>query len=174
MNRVAVFPGSFDPLTNGHLDLVRRGARLFDRLVVAVAINQRKQCLFTREERVAMIREVVSGLPNVEVDAFEGLLVDYAHSKGAHAILRGLRVVSDFEFEFQMACMNRHLAPELETLLVIPGDGHHYVSSGIAKEVAAFGGDITGLVPASVRDHLLRRVGQLPKVPEPVTGGPRS
>ncbi len=164
MTRCAVFPGSFDPLTNGHLDLIERGARLFDRLVVAVAINQRKVCMFTLEERVGIIREVVAGLDNVEVDAFEGLLVEYARRKEAQAILRGLRVVSDFEFEFQMACMNRHLAPEMETLLVIPGDGHHYVSSGIVKEVAAFGGDITGLVPPTVRDHLLRRVGRLPEL----------
>ncbi len=158
MTRIAVFPGSFDPLTNGHLDLVRRGAHLFDRLVVAVAINQRKQCLFSREERVEMIKECVVDLgERVEVDAFEGLLVTYAKSKGASAILRGLRVVSDFEFEFQMASMNRHLAPEIETLLVIPGEGHHYVSSGIVKEVAAFGGKLDGLVPPQVLPHMRQR-----------------
>lgn len=161
MRRVAVFPGSFDPLTTGHLDLIERGCRIFDRLIVAVAVNPRKSCLFTPEERMEMIREVVTHLGDVvEVDAFDGLLVAYARRKGACAILRGLRVVSDFEFEFQMASMNRHLAPEMETLLVIPGEGNHYVSSGIVKEVAAFGGDVAGLVPPSVHRHLLHRLGQ--------------
>ena len=161
MPQIAVFPGSFDPLTNGHLDIIERSSRLFERLVVAVAINPRKASLFSREERVEMITESVSHLGDrVEVDAFEGLLVDYARSKGACAILRGLRVVSDFEFEFQMASMNRHLAPEIETLLVIPGEGHHYVSSGIVKEVAAFGGEVRGLIPPPVKARLLERLGR--------------
>ncbi|MBM4319891.1 MAG: pantetheine-phosphate adenylyltransferase [Deltaproteobacteria bacterium] len=161
MRRTAVFPGSFDPLTTGHLDLIERGCRIFERLIVAVAVNPRKQCLFTTGERMAMIGEAAAHLGDaVEVDFFDGLLVNYARSKGACAILRGLRVVSDFEYEFQMASMNRHLAPEIETLLVIPGEGNHYVSSGIVKEVAAFGGDVTGLVPPTVHSHLLRRVGR--------------
>ncbi|MDY0058873.1 MAG: pantetheine-phosphate adenylyltransferase [Myxococcota bacterium] len=163
MSRIAVFPGSFDPLTTGHLDLIDRGCRLFDRLIVAVAVNPRKSSLFSTEERLAMIREaVVHQGDRVEADAFDGLLVQYARTKGACAILRGLRVVSDFEFEFQMASMNRRLAPELETLLVIPSENNHYISSSMVKEVAAFGGEIDGLVPACVKRLLLERIGRSP------------
>ncbi len=159
IRRIAVFPGSFDPPTYGHIDLIERGARLFDLLIAVVAVNPRKPGLFTLDERVGMLREAVAHLGDrVEVDSFEGLLVDYARLKGASAILRGLRVVSDFEFEFQMASMNRHLAPEIETLLVIPGEGHHYVSSGLVKEVAAFGGAVDGLVPPQIERRLRRKL----------------
>jgi len=153
-NVVAIYPGSFDPLTNGHVDIIRRGARLFDRIVVAVLINLEKAPLFTVPERVEIAREAFPGQPNVEVDTFDGLLVDYARKRGAGVIVKGLRAVSDFEFEMQMALMNRKLNPEVETVFMMPTQPYTYVSSRLVKEVVALGGSVHGLVPESVEKRL--------------------
>jgi len=152
--RIAVFPGSFDPLTNGHVDIILRGARLFDRIIVAILSNAEKQPLFTSEERVAMAIDVFRQYPNVEVESFDGLLVDYAELKGASVIVRGLRAVSDFEFELQMALMNRRLGPDIETVFMMPAEQYTYVSSRLIKEVFALGGPVTGLVPEVVEARL--------------------
>jgi pantetheine-phosphate adenylyltransferase len=151
---VAIYPGSFDPLTNGHVDIIRRGARLFDRIVVAVLINLEKAPLFTVPERVEIAREAFAGQPNVEVDTFDGLLVDYARKRGAGVIVKGLRAVSDFEFEMQMALMNRKLNPEVETVFMMPTQPYTYVSSRLVKEVVVLGGSVHGLVPESVEKRL--------------------
>lgn len=153
-NVVAVYPGSFDPLTNGHVDIIRRGARLFDRIVIAVLINLEKAPLFTVPERVEIAREAFSGHTNVEVDTFDGLLVDYARKRHAGVIVKGLRAVSDFEFEMQMALMNRKLNPEVETVFMMPTEPYTYVSSRLVKEVVALGGSVHGLVPESVEKRL--------------------
>jgi pantetheine-phosphate adenylyltransferase len=155
--RIAICPGSFDPMTMGHVDIIDRAARLFDRVVVAVAINQDKQALFSLDERVAIAREVFRLQPMVEVDTFEGLLVDYAQRRQASVIIRGLRAVSDFEYEFQMALMNRHLAPSIETTFLMPAEQYTYISSRLIKEVFALGGSIEGLVPPIVEDRLRSR-----------------
>lgn len=155
--RIAIYPGSFDPLTNGHVDIILRGAHLFDRIVIAILVNPEKRPLFTPEERVEIVREVFAGQPNVEVDTFNGLLVDYAQRREATVIVRGLRAVSDFEFEMQMALMNRHLSPKLETVFMMPGEAYTYVSSRLVKEVFALGGSIAGLVPPVVEQRLLAR-----------------
>ncbi len=152
--RLAVYPGSFDPLTNGHVDIIKRGGRLFDRIVVAILLNLEKAPLFTAEERVAAAREVFKDQPNVEVDTFGGLLVDYARQREASAIVRGLRAISDFEYELQMALMNRHLNSEIETVFMMPAEPYTYVSSRLVKEVFALGGSIDGLVPAVVETQL--------------------
>jgi pantetheine-phosphate adenylyltransferase len=159
--RVAIYPGSFDPLTNGHVDIIHRGARLFDRIVVALLRNIDKQPLFTIDERMAMTREVFADLGNVEVDAFGGLLVDYARRKQASAIVRGLRAVSDFEYEMQMALMNRRLDEALETVFMMPAESYSYVSSRLVKEVFALGGDVSGLVPAIVERRLREKARAL-------------
>ncbi len=158
--RVAVFPGSFDPLTNGHVDIILRGARLFDRIVVAILRNAEKSPLFTPEERVDTVRDVFQDNPNVEVESFEGLLVDYAGQKQASVIVRGLRAVSDFEFELQMALMNRRLGPAIETVFMMPAEQYTYVSSRLIKEVFALGGPITGLVPEVVEVRLREKRAQ--------------
>jgi pantetheine-phosphate adenylyltransferase len=155
--QVALFPGSFDPLTNGHVDIITRGARLFERIVVAVLVNPEKSPLFTVPERIEIAREVFAAWPNVEVDAFGGLLVDYARAKGASAVVRGLRAISDFEYEMQMALMNRRLSPDLETVFMMPAETYTYVSSRLVKEVFALGGDISGLVPGQVEARLRAR-----------------
>jgi pantetheine-phosphate adenylyltransferase len=160
MARIAVYPGSFDPLTNGHLDIIHRSCALFDKLIVAVAHNQRKQPLFTLEERIAMVRSV-SDPAKVEVDTIDGLLVDYAHSKGACAVIRGLRAVADFEYEFQMTLMNRRLAPDIETIFLMTREDHSFVSSSLVKEIASFGGPIDAFVPASVAARLRARIAEL-------------
>ena len=152
--RLAIFPGSFDPLTNGHVDIVLRSAHLFERVVVAVLINRDKKALFTPDERVTIIREVFGEYPNVEVDNFGGLLVDYARRRRASAIVRGIRAVSDFELEFQMALMNRHLEPTLETVFMMPAEQYTYLSSRLIKEVFGLGGDVRGLVPPAVERWL--------------------
>jgi pantetheine-phosphate adenylyltransferase len=154
---LAIYPGSFDPLTNGHVDIIQRGSRLFDRIVVAILLNVEKSPLFTVEERVEIAREVFAGNPNVEVDTFDGLLVDYARRKGAGVIVRGLRAISDFEYEMQMALMNRNLNPEVETVFMMPAETYTYVSSRLVKEVAALGGSVTNLVPRTVDDRLRRK-----------------
>jgi len=151
---LAIYPGSFDPLTNGHVDIIQRGSRLFDRIVVAILLNVEKAPLFTVAERVDIAREVFAGYPNVEVDTFDGLLVEYARRRGAGVIVRGLRAISDFEFELQMALMNRHLNPEVETVFMMPAETYTYVSSRLVKEVVALGGSVTNLVPRLVEDRL--------------------
>jgi pantetheine-phosphate adenylyltransferase len=148
--RLAIFPGSFDPLTNGHVDIILRSAHLFERIVVAVLVNPEKQPLFTSDERVTIIGEVFKEYPNIEVDTFSGLLVEYARNRRASAIVRGLRAVSDFEYEFQMALMNRHLEPTLETVFMMPAEQYTYLSSRLIKEVFSLGGEVRGLVPPSV------------------------
>ena len=150
MARLAIYPGSFDPLTNGHVAIIQRGLNLFDRLIVSVANNPQKRPLFTVAERMAFITEAVHGDPRVEVDSFDGLLVEYARRRGVHTVLRGLRAVSDFDYEFQLANMNRKLLPEFESVFVMTGEDYFYVSSRLVREVATFGGDVTGLVPAHV------------------------
>jgi pantetheine-phosphate adenylyltransferase len=155
--RLAIFPGSFDPLTNGHVDIILRCAHLFERVVVAVLVNAEKQALFSSDERVGMIREVFREYPNVEADTFGGLLVAYARQRRASAIVRGLRAVSDFEYEFQMALMNRHLEPSLETVFMMPAEQYTYLSSRLIKEVFQLGGDVRGLVPAIVEQRMRRK-----------------
>jgi pantetheine-phosphate adenylyltransferase len=162
MTRVAVFPGSFDPMTNAHLDVARRAAELFDRLVVGVLNNPKKQALFDIEERVALIRAAVASLgEHVSVEAFDGLTVDFAREHGATFIVRGLRAVSDFEAELQMAHTNRKLAPEVDTTFLMSALEYGYLSSSLTKEVALFGGDVAGMVPepvgAALRDRFARR-----------------
>ena len=152
---IAIYPGSFDPLTNGHVDIIQRGSRFFDRIVVAVLINQEKSPLFTVAERVEIARGVFRNWANVEVDTFDGLLVEYARRRDASVIVRGLRAVSDFEYEMQMALMNRRLSPEVETVFMMPAEPYTYVSSRLVKEVVALGGSVHGLVPDSV-EALLR------------------
>ena len=151
---VAIYPGSFDPLTNGHVDIIQRGSRFFDRIVIAVLLNLEKAPLFTVPERVSIAREVFREWPNVEVDTFDGLLVDYARRKGASVIVRGLRAVSDFEYEMQMALMNRRLNQEVETVFMMPAEPYTYVSSRLVKEVVALGGTVHGLVPEVVEARL--------------------
>ena len=151
---VAIYPGSFDPLTNGHVDIIQRGSRFFDRIVIAVLVNMEKTPLFTVPERVEITREVFRDWPNVEVDTFDGLLVEYAQRRRASVIVRGLRAVSDFEFEMQMALMNRRLSPEVETIFMMPAEPYTYVSSRLVKEVVALGGSVHGLVPEIVERRL--------------------
>ena len=152
--RTAVYPGTFDPFTNGHLDVVQRAARLFDRVIVAVAMNAGKHPLFTLEERRAMVGQSIKSIPNVEADAFDGLLVDYVHQHSAQAVLRGLRAISDFEFEFQMALMNRKLNEEFETIFMMPKDTYTFLSSRIVKEIARLGGNVSQFVPPHVQSAL--------------------
>jgi pantetheine-phosphate adenylyltransferase len=149
--RTAIYPGSFDPITNGHLDLVQRAARLFDRVIVAVALSEGKNPLFTMQERLAMVRASLPPFPKVETDCFDGLLVDYAEKQGAQVIIRGLRAVSDFEFEFQLALMNRKLNEEVETIFMMPKASYTFLSSRIVKEIARLGGDVSCFVPDPVR-----------------------
>ena len=153
-DKIAIYPGSFDPLTNGHVDIIQRGSRFFDRIVIALLLNLEKAPLFTVPERVGIAREVFRDWSNVEVDTFDGLLVDYARSQKASVIVRGLRAVSDFEFEMQMALMNRRLAPDVETVFMMPAEPYTYVSSRLVKEVVALGGSVHGLVPEIVEERL--------------------
>ena len=156
-SRRAIYPGSFDPVTDGHVDVARRAARLFDHVIVAVYEGQEKPgALFTTDERIALARAVVASLPesNIRVDSFSGLTVDYARSQDAGVIVRGLRAVSDFEYEFKLAHMNDHLAPDIEVVCLMTASGHSFISSSLIREVAALGGDIDGLVPPVVGDAL--------------------
>ncbi len=157
--RIAVYPGSFDPITNGHVDIIERGLRLFDKVVVGVLVNEAKAPLFPAEERVAIVREVFAAEPRVTVAVFSGLLVEFARSHGACALVRGLRAVSDFEYEFQMALMNRRLAPEIETAFLMADEHLVYTSSRLIKEVAALGGNVEGLVPPVVIERLAVKLG---------------
>jgi pantetheine-phosphate adenylyltransferase len=156
---IAIYPGTFDPPTNGHLDLIQRGAHIFDELVVAILRNSEKTPLFTVEERQEMLIECTSQWRNVRVESFEGLLVDYARSLGAKAVLRGIRAVSDYEYELQMAWMNRKLDSSLETVFMIPAGAYSYLSSRLVREIAALGGTLGDLVPASVESRLRARLG---------------
>jgi pantetheine-phosphate adenylyltransferase len=158
---VAVFPGSFDPLTSGHVDIIERACAIFDRVIVAVLINEDKKPLFSVPERVAMIRDVFDGRANVDVDTFDGLLVEYAQRRGAHALIRGLRAVSDFEYEFQMALMNRRLDHNLETVFLMPAEQFTYTSSRLIKEVFRLGGEVGGLVPPVVEERLRQKQASL-------------
>lgn len=155
--RVAIYPGSFDPLTNGHVDIITRGAAIFDRIIVAILLNREKSPLFSVAERVQMAQEVFADEPKVVVMSFNGLLVNFARQQGAHVIVRGLRAISDFEYEFQMALMNRRLVPELETVFMMPAEAYTYISSRLIREVFALGGPITGLVPAVVESRMHAR-----------------
>ncbi|MAW64474.1 MAG: pantetheine-phosphate adenylyltransferase [Acidobacteria bacterium] len=154
VGRVAVYPGTFDPLTNGHVDIIRRGSALFDRIVGAILVNPAKSPLFTVEERVEMTRTVFESQPGVEVDTFQGLLVDYASRQDADVIVRGLRAISDFEYEMEMALMNRRLSPTIETVLMMPAESYTYLSSRLVKEIFALGGSVRGLVPDVVEAGL--------------------
>jgi pantetheine-phosphate adenylyltransferase len=156
--RTAIYPGSFDPLTNGHVAIIQRGLKVFDRLVVAVANNPEKRPMFSVEERRAMLAEALGDDPRIDVDSFDALLVDYARRKGVHTVLRGLRAVSDFEYEFQIANMNRHLLPDLETVFVMTGEDYFFVSARLVREVATFGGDVSAFVPPNVLDALRRKL----------------
>ena len=159
---IAVYPGTFDPITNGHVDILERALRLFDKVIVVIAVNIRKQPLFTLEERTGFIKQATQDNPRVRCDAFEGLLVEYCARQKARFIVRGLRALADFEYEFQFAHMNRRLAPELDTVFFMTDERNHYVSSSLVKEVASLGGDVTGLVPPSVVTALAAKYGRHP------------
>lgn len=158
--RTVIYPGSFDPLTNGHLDIVQRASRLFDTVIIAVAYNEGKKPLFTLQERVALVQESIASIPNVKVDSFNGLLVDYVESRGGQAVIRGLRAISDFEFEFQLALMNRKLNERVETIFMMPKETYTFLSSRIIKEIARLHGDVQSFVPAHVEAALKKRFGK--------------
>jgi pantetheine-phosphate adenylyltransferase len=160
MRHGAIYPGTFDPLTMGHYDLVARATRIFDRVIVAVVIHSRKQTVFSTDERLAMVRAAVKRFANVSVTAFDGLLVEYARSQRIHVLLRGIRAFSDFEYEFQMALTNRKLAPEMETLFLMPKEAYSYISSSAVREVAERGGKLRGFVPAAVIPFIRRHYGE--------------
>ena len=156
--RTVIYPGSFDPLTNGHLDVIQRAAKLFDRVIVAVAQNDTKQPLFTLAERLALVRAAIKHLPHVEADSFDGLLIEYAARQKAQAVVRGLRAVSDFEFEFQLALMNRKLNENVEAIFMMPKDTYTFLSSRIVKEIARLGGDVSSFVPPHVQTALIKKL----------------
>ena len=159
MKKVAVYPGSFDPMTNGHLDIIKRGLRMFDELIVLIAHNPKKSFLFSVQERIELIKQVVNGMDGIRVDSYDGLLVDYAKSSGANIILRGLRALSDFEYEFQMALMNRRLNRDVETVFLMTGYRWFYTSSKLIKEASSLGGAVKGLVPDIVYQKLQEKYG---------------
>lgn len=161
--RTAIYPGSFDPLTNGHLDVIQRAAKLFDHVIVAVARNEDKQPLFSQKERLKLVAESIRPLPNVSAESFDGLLVNYVEKRSGHAIVRGLRAVSDFEFEFQLALMNRKLNERVETIFMMPKDTYTFISSRIVKEIARLGGDVSTFVPLQVRAALQKKMHGSPK-----------
>ena len=156
--RVAVYPGTFDPVTNGHIDIIKRASRIFDKLIVLIALHRGKETMFTKEERVDMLKRAVEGINNVEVDFYQGLIAEYVKEREILAVIRGMRAVSDFEYEFQMALMNRHLNPQIEIIYLFPDEKYTYLSSSIVKEVASFGGDVSTFVPPYVEKMLLRKL----------------
>ena len=158
MRHSAIYPGSFDPLTLGHLDLIERASHIFDQVIVAVGINSRKKTVFSADERIAMVKASVKGMKNVKVDAFDGLLVNYARAKDIHVLLRGLRAFSDFEYEFQMALANRKMAPEIEMILLMPKETFSYISSSTVREIAERGGDVTPFVPSAVKRFIEKKM----------------
>ena len=158
--RTVIYPGSFDPLTNGHLDLIQRAVKLFDQVIVAVARNESKNPLFTLSERLELVTHSIKHLPNVSADSFDGLLVNYGEQRAGQAVIRGLRAVSDFEFEFQLALMNRKLNERVETIFMMPKDTYTFLSSRIVKEIAQLGGDVSAFVPPQVREALVRKLAQ--------------
>jgi len=160
MNKTAIYPGTFDPVTNGHVDLIKRGLAIFDRVIVSVAPSPKKAPLFSAAERVEMIIEATADLKGVEVEVFEGLLVDHVLAKDAGVVIRGLRAVSDFEYELQMALMNRRLSSKVETVFMMPSEEYSYLTSTVIKEVAGYGGDVVGLVPDCVIPRLEKRFGK--------------
>ena len=163
--RVAIYPGSFDPLTSGHVDIIERGSKIFDSIIVAILANAEKVPLFSEDERIAIIKEVFKDHKNVQAETFNGLLVDYAQKKNASVLVRGLRAVSDFEYEFQMALMNRHLAPGLETVFMMPDEKYTFVSSRLIKEVFMLGGEVASLVPPVVEQRLRAKQKSKRKAP---------
>jgi pantetheine-phosphate adenylyltransferase len=160
----AMYPGSFDPITNGHVDIIERGLKVFDRIIVAVLENPKKAPLFTTKERVRMIQDIFASKKEVEVRAFDGLLVDFARTRGTGVVMRGLRAISDFEYEFQMALMNRNLAPDIETFFMMPNVNYSFLSSNLVREVAALGGSVEGLVPGPVARRLRDKLKKSKKV----------
>ncbi len=171
MKKIAVYPGSFDPITNGHLDIVHRALEFADDLVIAILINPEKKALFSVQERMRLIQSVVPRNPRIQIDQFDGLLVEYARKKGARMILRGLRAVTDFDYEFQMALMNRRLEPQIETIFLVPAEQYTYVSSRLVKEIASLGGAIQGLVPPQVEKKVMQKFA--PRIRKGGHGGPR-
>ena len=169
---IAVYPGTFDPITNGHIDIIERGSRIFDRIIVAILENPEKDPMFTVRERMDLIASAVRHLSAVKVESFHGLLSDYARARGAKVIVRGLRAISDFEYELQMAMMNRRLSPEMETVFMMPNEAYSYLSSRLVKEVVGLGGSVRGLVPPEVEKTLAGR-GRLRPVPAPKGNGKR-
>ncbi len=163
----AIYPGSFDPITNGHVDIIERGLHVFDRLIIAVLENPKKRPLFTTKERVRMIQDIFASKKDVEVRAFDGLLVKFARAQGTHVVIRGLRAISDFEYEFQMALMNRSLDPDIETFFMMPSVNYSFLSSNLVREVAALGGSVEGLVPGPVARKLRNKVRGSKKVQKP-------
>ena len=159
MERTAIYPGTFDPITNGHADLVQRAAACFDRIIIAVAGSTGKATRFSLDRRVGLAREALSEIGNTEIEPFDGLLVEFARQRGAHVILRGLRAVSDFEYEFQLASMNRKLAPGIETMFLTPDEGYTFISSSLVREIAALGGDVGGFVHPAVEAALMENAG---------------
>ncbi len=156
---IAIVPGSFDPVTNGHLDIIKRTSALFDVVYVSILSNSAKTPLFSVEERIELIKRVTAGIENVKVETFTGLLVDYAREKKANFIVKGLRAVSDFEYEFQMSMINKHLAPEIETFFITTSSEYSYLSSSIVKEVAKFGGDLNGMLPNEIINDIQKKIG---------------
>jgi len=163
--RTAIYPGTFDPVTNGHVDVAERAANLFDKVIVCVAVNSTKTPIFTGAERVRLVKEAVKHIPNIEVEQFDGLLVDYAQQKNADAIVRGLRAVSDFEYEFQMALTNRKLCADIDTIFLMPDEKYKYLNSSIVREIARFGGDVSEFVPPHVLKELLKKIRDAKKKP---------